>query len=575
MRKLLFFIILIGIAICIAPYVDGYLFKKIYYQQVAILNQEIQSRDKDMQLNVQSYELGWLTSTVNLAISVNDAATPNKPVVSNVKSIIHHGPLVHADNKWQVGYAFVETYIYLPDKLNELIPAQANGFMQINSLVSLTGDKWTSRYTIPAVASRFVNWGGLNGDIVLDTVNGEPVKVTGNTTIEKIYVPVFTPMLPEVTVEPIKSGFDATQQAQVWTGTAYGNMGGLIAKWQDGSSFSVKNINRTSTYGINNGLYSFKTKLTIESVQFPASLQAPNLSNIMFSLNVNNINLKELTQNYKQYSEAAVTGNTSDELVKMLTATTTADTQLTLNSDLGPASATVNISLQALPKTDDELKNNVNLSLNARVARPILEKTMESMIRDSMTNPTSVVRAVTPVLKQTADTMIQDSMTNPSSPAAKNVFAAELMADLPNKVKMIFAAIIQQGYLQQDKNDYLVVYSRKGADSVLNGKTVTDNDLMGIGANVSKIVATVLAPPPPPPVAKVVPVVKVIEYHCYWLDTLSGKEVWKLVENTSKASCFSLDSCTGGESKSGGVCYKWAETPEAKAQPWDAPAPQP
>ena len=49
------------------------------------------------------------------------------------------------------------------------------------------------------------------------------------------------------------------------------------------------------------------------------------------------------------------------------------------------------------------------------------------------------------------------------------------------------------------------------------------------------------------------------------LENYSGKFEWVATENFfgekyNKKECFELDSCDGGLGKSGGGCYKWAET---------------
>lgn len=518
MKKVfLFLILLIGIAIGLAPWADGFLFKKMYYQQVAILAQQIQANEKDVKVEVQSYAAGWLQSVANVTISIKDETSPEKPVVFSIKSIIHHGPLVKVNNAWQKAYAYIESSVYLPAELNKLFPQQEQGFMQIHSRVSLDGNTWINHLSIPAISSGFVNWGGLSGEVNLVTVNGKLEKVNGSMNFGEFSVPAFMPSFPKFTILPISSTFDVRQQAMnEWSGNASSNTAGASAIWQDGSSFHAKNIARNSTYDSNDGLYSLNTIISMESLQLPAWLDLPTFAKIKYSLAIKNLDMRVVSQNY----------------LKILTATTTVNMKLEVNSDFGPLLLTFNASLQALPKTKDEMKNNVNMDLEVRAAQALVEKVAINYYKSASRMP------VTP--------------------------------ELIKQVKVIFEAFQQQGYVQIDQNDYVIVYSRKGGDSVLNGKPVKDEDLKNIPVNLNKTIQNALVPKPvvKPVVVTPTVVVKPKEYHCYWLDSSSGENVWILVGNTNKVSCFTLDSCSGGGGRSMGGCYKWASSPNELGMPW-------
>jgi hypothetical protein len=60
---------------------------------------------------------------------------------------------------------------------------------------------------------------------------------------------------------------------------------------------------------------------------------------------------------------------------------------------------------------------------------------------------------------------------------------------------------------------------------------------------------------------------------CFWMENISGKFSWidayaVYHKQLSKQDCFHLDSCDGGQSASGGGCYKWANSPEGEREPW-------
>jgi hypothetical protein len=54
---------------------------------------------------------------------------------------------------------------------------------------------------------------------------------------------------------------------------------------------------------------------------------------------------------------------------------------------------------------------------------------------------------------------------------------------------------------------------------------------------------------------------------CYWM-TEDGSRWVLMSEVETKKQCFELDSCSGGKGMSGGGCYKWAPSTDAKARPW-------
>ena len=76
---------------------------------------------------------------------------------------------------------------------------------------------------------------------------------------------------------------------------------------------------------------------------------------------------------------------------------------------------------------------------------------------------------------------------------------------------------------------------------------------------------------PVTPVAVPVPVPSspgMTGYHCYWMNSSSGTDIWELRPSISKHDCYMLDSCSGGMKQSGGGCYKWAASSDAKSEPW-------
>lgn len=579
---ILFFIILIGITANLAPFIDGYLFKQFYYEQIAFLQQEIQS-NKNASLQIESYDLGWMQSTATLTITSTDRTDNSRyhiqPIVVHIKSIIHHGPLVYVNKKLQLAYAHVETSIYLPDILKPFIPQNEHGFMQIYSQVSLDGNTWTNHYSIPAISlNEFGNWNGLSGDNTIDLVDNIPVKINDQMIFGRLSVPALFTRAPSITIEPIQCETNATRQSlPEWNGSFKLRSVGLIAKWQDGRFFSLNNADINITNILNNNLYNSDTKVTIGSIQMPRPSPISTYSNITYTLSLMNVDINGL-QNFKKYATASRIPSREDMLFKLLSPTSSVNMKTSMNTELGAASANLTIALLSLPKTKNEITAHLNANFNARVAQPLFDKILaiylsQQSLHAVKTYPSEIQPGITP---QTAAPQ------------------AQLATTPMQQAKTIISSLLQQGYILEDKNDYIVTISRKGLETTLNGKTISDSDLNKVWDNINRDVIKATTPPattvPTTPIlpatsspANISPATMAApvtlkttptsDYHCYWMESSSGKYQWVLTKIRTKSNCFTLDSCSGGMKQSGGGCYKWATSPAAKPESWDTSTP--
>jgi hypothetical protein len=218
-----------------------------------------------------------------------------------------------------------------------------------------------------------------------------------------------------------------------------------------------------------------------------------------------------------------------------------------MNTDQGAVSTGLTISLISLPKTSDEITNNLNASFQMRVAQAVIDKILLSyLIKEYNINNNSAV----------------------SNTVSTTVVPTDKMTELTQDVQTIMNQLVSWGYIQRDNTDYIVSFIRKGLDSTLNGKPISDADLAMIGPNVNQLLSKSTAVAPAT-TSQVTPSTSIQSgYGCYWMDNTSGKNQWVLMPNLLKADCFSLDSCNGGLNRSNGGCYKWATAPDAQAEPW-------
>jgi hypothetical protein len=612
MRNLILsIVILIVLALCAIPFLDGYFFKQNYYQQIALIQQALDAESinssEQARIQIDSYNLGWLQSTANLSITIADknpnSSRPFPAVTFRQKSIIHHGPLLHFKNELQLAYASIETSFFLPDFLTPLISQNENGFIQINTLVSLGGSTWTNYYSIsPKSFNPYGNWDGLSGTTTVNVSGNKINKLITSMTIGKLSIFAASSKIPEITIEKIQADSETTPQSfSFLNGTASVSLPSLSIKWEDGNVFKINSFTSNSSYGLHNNLYQYDSKFSIASMQLPPPSPFSDLSNVLLTLSIKDLNFGEASKRYKNYWTP---NSKPDDVLQILSPTSSLAMKMNLNTEAGAISSDFNSSLIAWPKTEKELSSNLNVSFNLRIAQQAAEKLLASSLYAAMPN--------------------SNASTGPSEQA-----------------KLLLANMIQQAYIQQDKGDYVISFNKKGMINTLNGKTMSDDELAMLPKNIEAAYKNIVGPaqtsiaiPPAttpttlpltlpaaaapavttqpasgttpmpaagtgmPAAATAMPVATppatinsslpnssspagltpasvgapdAAGNHCYWMDSSSGKNIWVLIPYTNKVDCFTLDSCSGGKGKSNGGCYKWAAAHDASAEPWDTP----
>lgn len=502
-------IILIGLV----PFLDGYLFKKVYLQHLAYYQQELQAmgNQPSQQLHVESYDLGWFKSTVHLTFSQTIPAKPGRfqmpPIVLHIYSVIHHGPLVFPNNQFKIAYSFIETRIHAPDLMKAFIPENPNGFMQVQTLVSLSGDTWNNHYIFQPITLGVAQWDGLTGDINVTMQNGgPPLTLDSSMLFGKFHISSITPAMPEVSTEPMLGMGKMIQPSlNTWNLVSSLKLPQVNAKWQDGRDFTLSNLSINSESNVLEQIYNYDMTLTIASMKIPSPSPISSLTNLNTTLALKGFSFTEM-QNLRM-----VEGH-EDQILKVLTPNSNIKMTINGHTNLGDASANLLISLLALPKAPEEINNNLNLLLNLRIGQTLVNQVLP-----------------------------------------------------PNLLNQL----VQQGVFVADKTDYVLAYTRKGIENTINGKVMTDSELSQLGNSLHESVSPNPVPaagntPPPIPQA-VMPVAQKSGFHCFWMD---ANKQWILTPFETKGDCYRMDSCSGGLKQSNGGCYKWAATADGQAEPW-------
>ena len=539
MKSLLVIFIILLVAVCgIAPYVDGYLFKQIYFNQFEHLLQQMQA-DERVQLKIESYERGWLTSSANVSITFQPKSGSGgfqmPPSVVHVNSIIHHGPLVNADGNWKLAYAYVDASVHLPDLIKAFIPENDGGFMRVTSLLAMNGTKWVSHYKIPPVSFAGIGaWDGLSGMVQVETLNDEPVKINNKMIIGKLSASYHNALGADMEFHSGEMSYDIDAVKQIndaWNGVTSIKLADINATFPRAGNFSINNFTISSKYGASDQNYNYFTDVAIDNVQLPPQgMPVSSFTNVSFKQAINNLSVSGLDK-YKEYLKAYKATNTHDDAVRalsqLLTPTSSVDMTTAFNTQLGSGLMTLSLSFQSMPQTQEDLVKNLNYTFSARMAKPLLDTTLSNYVATRLKQKASYLNA---------------SVTQPAAvPAAAN-------NEILPQIKTMMDSFIQKDYLIVDKNDYVIAFSKNGQTITLNNKVV-DNYTV-ILTDVGQSIQGLSGP------------------SCYWMENYSGKNQWIETGIPTIEDCFAANSCGEGLGQSGGGCYKWAASASAKAEAW-------
>ncbi len=568
MRKLIYLIVIVAIIIAAAPFIDGYLFKNSFYQQVGLLQNELAKENNTAdktEIKIDNYQMGWLQSTADLSITTikQRPNRPTVPITFHVKSIIHHGPLVWFDSSPRLAAASIDTSVFLPEFLSMIIKTDESGFLQIHTLASLSGNKWTYIYTVaPKSLEGLVTWGGLKGDSKIVIANSLIEKLNNTLTFGKLNANFVMYNLPNVSVDAMQFSNSAERQSpNAMTGVGTASIPKITAKWQDGRTFDLTDLTVKADYSMKDKIYQYHSETFIQTINFPATFPVQYISLAKHVFSLNDINLGYIFDNYKNWNNQEP--NPDEVIVKLFTPNSKISSNLSLTTELGAVLANIQISLMSVPANLQALMNVLNIDANVQIPQALAQKLMAMSITQTLNQQPQTV------------TMPQDPL---------------------KQAEFVLAAMVQRGYLQTNNQNYTFVLTVKGPSIQLNGKTISVDELKMIPATIMQDImqsmpATAPATPAAPAQTTVVPVASpsqvvavpvaspshvvtapapaVIAYRCYWMDSSSGKNVWVLFPSAiTKFDCYSLDSCSGGSGNSGGGCYKWATSADANGEAW-------
>lgn len=187
----IFIVVILLLAAVAAPLIDGYFFKKNYYEMIdQFKNQE------SFKMEIADYQMGYLSSHATLKVTFSPANEAYQPRQFTVDVEISHGPIVlnPESNKYELAMGVVHADIHLPPQIEPFLLGKNtnHGVLQTDSILSFD-QTWTTHLHTPSFKIQTpdgsnISWQGLNGESVLTTHHDVIDHATSNLTMGELNV---------------------------------------------------------------------------------------------------------------------------------------------------------------------------------------------------------------------------------------------------------------------------------------------------------------------------------------------------------------------------------------------------
>lgn len=175
-KRISYTLLIFLIALMFMPLIEGTLFKNSYLHLIEIINQ-----DKRANIQLISYEQGWLHSHAKIVVTLNKGlmtlyqiglSKTNGPVSFTIEEEIAHGPIIYdrISNMIELGHAKIQNDILLPAeiKTNYFSTLSSQGIVRVD-LISKFNGNWRGQLKFPTFVLSFpdigeLTWQGLAGE---------------------------------------------------------------------------------------------------------------------------------------------------------------------------------------------------------------------------------------------------------------------------------------------------------------------------------------------------------------------------------------------------------------------------
>lgn len=333
---LLFIIMVVGLT----PYIDGIFFKKKYYHFVDVLNKESQ-----IHVTVLDYRQGWLNSRAKIRITINKnlfefyqpTSTATSPLISFIiEENIIHGPIVYdrIKKKLKLGYANIESNLFLADALQQILPGMFRGpnIMYADMLSEFDGD-WSGHIQIQPLALMLKNignitWGGVNSDFKIVIRNEHIKHVKNELSFGLFVIDVISSTIRKLIIYPIQYSYDVSrQETGLWSGNSKINALGFMITRSNGPTIAGNSFSLQSTFSMDeNTFYNTNLHLIFNDLKIPDYFIS-DISQLRLAVIANNFSTRGLNEYLNNFTPATLSTFDLNKIETLLahTVTTTSD----------------------------------------------------------------------------------------------------------------------------------------------------------------------------------------------------------------------------------------------------------
>jgi hypothetical protein len=493
-RSLLLFIFVVLLIVGLVPFINGWFFKQKYLELLSSLN-----TDSEIQFRVKEYHLGWRHSTALVDVIIPSPVPQNEAMHFTLEQHIQHGPLIFKENfpvDTHFQYAFIDG----------ILKKDSRVYMNLTTNVSF-GGIFQNHFDILNVDLQLpfatkLTWEGANGTM---DFKADQNHIEYGLVHADIYPIVLKSMMGSVNITKINFQNEFHYENQhTLNGTNTLKIPGINL---DFLQFDIRigNLQLDHSFDVKNNAYQSKVSIGLQQLSVPNLMIAPlnatfALSNFNFDAFLNFIKNSENDNSpelfYKSITpqsqlnstidfsipegnfHADFKGNWSDKAfpqkpdffnymdydIKIVAAKTLVHHLIELASESSPQT----VQPQAKPLTfDDQVNVLVEQKLMSiyaasqvkeLVKTPLPMDAFETALQSLQTTNEITPEAVN-ILKQSYATLqAMDSQPQIAQPTAEEALSAK------------FDELIKQGYILQEKDNYVVNITHHDGAVLINGR---------------------------------------------------------------------------------------------------------
>jgi uncharacterized protein YdgA (DUF945 family) len=457
--KYVFVITLIFILFCSAlvPWENGYLLRTKYLAFITAINEQ----HSIYHVDIQSYQLGWLSSDVKLHLTIKNSQSNDRGFL--IDQHIWHGPYVYVPKEGlRHLFVMVKTDAKLDDSLVTLAKLQNPLAFHLLTKLHFKGDSSTQYVIDPFIyttASARLSAEEIQGIIKFNpqqplqyAIHSKNVSLmSGDTRVD------LTGLSFENSEHCEKTECKVTKKLIIPS---------IVIKNKK-MSYGVDDIDLTYASSMDaENLNNYKIDFNVEKIIYAQNQFGPFVMNLVIS-NVNSLALKNITDNHSENSNLKTNGQ--------VTFTSTLPLRLITNL---PLLVTKNFVLSddmhlVMPGGNITLQGKLLWPMNVPLSQDLLTVEQQLHLDASLHIDSGVINQNLPKLAEQLDAMIAAQAVTASTDGAVIAHSGSLI-----KLQKQWDDMVRQGYFVQDATGYVMTFTNDHGTIKTNGKILDFFNLM-------------------------------------------------------------------------------------------------